>query len=294
LTLAFNAIIAGIAIGSVYGLIAISYTVIFNATQIFNVAQGDLVATGILISYFMLDVAHASQVLTAVAVIGGVTVLCLLEERLIIRRFLRRNDSSLGWFIATLALSLVLESVNSLIFGQRQIIEIPSPFGSGAYRFGGVSITPMSIAAIVSILLVTVLLDLLYQRTRLGVRMRASAEDRDVAALRGVDPRRVSQLAFGVAGLVAGLAAFVVAPIVSSNVSLGLTFALKGFIALAIGGFGSLRGALIGAWALGISEQLFDLYVNPNYEVVAGLALLLIVFAVRPTGLFGERLLRQV
>jgi branched-chain amino acid transport system permease protein len=86
----------------------------------------------------------------------------------------------------------------------------------------------------------------------------------------------------------------VVAPIVSANVGVGLTYGLKGFIALAIGGFGSLRGCVIGGLLLGVAEQMFDLYVNANYEILAALILVLIVLAVRPAGLFGTRAVREV
>jgi len=93
---------------------------------------------------------------------------------------------------------------------------------------------------------------------------------------------------------VAALAGFVIAPIVFSNVTIGLTYGLKGFLALAIGGFGSIRGAVAGALILGIGEQIFDLYVNPLFEQVAGLGLLLIVLLVRPGGLFGSSGARRV
>jgi branched-chain amino acid transport system permease protein len=133
-----------------------------------------------------------------------------------------------------------------------------------------------------------------YKRSWLGNAMRAVAEDRQISALRGVDPNRLSQLAFVAAGLVTAAAAFVVAPIVAANVSVGLTYGLKAFIAMAVGGFGSLRGCVIGGFILGVAEQLFDLYLNSNYEIFAGLVLILFVLAIRPTGLFGLRRVRQV
>jgi branched-chain amino acid transport system permease protein len=122
---------------------------------------------------------------------------------------------------------------------------------------------------------VMVALEVFYKRTWLGTAMRGVAEDREVAALRGIDALQISRLAFAIAGLVTALAAFVVAPIVSADVSVGLTYGLKGFIALAAGGFGSLRGCVIGGLLLGVAEQMFDLYVSSNYEILAGLILVL-------------------
>ena len=124
--------------------------------------------------------------------------------------------------------------------------------------------------------------------------MRASAEDRDAAALRGIDPSIISVTAFALGGFVAAIGAFSVAPIVLSDPTIGLNYTLKGFLALAIGGFGSVKGAVVGGVCLGISEQIWDLYVGGTYEIVAGFILLLIVLTIRPTGIFGGRLARTV
>jgi branched-subunit amino acid ABC-type transport system permease component len=137
-------------------------------------------------------------------------------------------------------------------------------------------------------------IEVFYARTWMGRAMRATAQDRTAAALRGISPDRVGAFAFALGGLVAGVAGFVVAPIVFSNVTIGLSYSLKGFLALAIGGFGSIRGAVAGALVLGVGEQIFDLYVSPLFEQVAGLGLLLIVLALRPNGIFGRYAARRV
>jgi branched-chain amino acid transport system permease protein len=296
MTLFLNAIVAGLAIGSVYGMIALSYTIVFNATHVFNVAQGDIVAVGILLTWLFVDQAHLPQLLSLLLVVLGVVVVCLLEERLVVRRFLSAGHGAagIGVFIATLAFALVLETVNSLVYGSRPLADVPSIAGSSTIRFGSVTITPMLLLAFIALVVITGLLELFYKRSWLGTAMRACAEDREVTALRGINPIRIGQLAFGIAGLVSGIAGFILAPIVTSDITVGLTYGLKGFVALAIGGFGSFRGALLGAWALGICEQLFDLYGKANYEGVVGLALLLVVLAVRPTGLFGQGSVRVV
>jgi branched-subunit amino acid ABC-type transport system permease component len=159
---------------------------------------------------------------------------------------------------------------------------------------GITSFAPKELLAFAVLIVVTVMLEVFYRRTWLGMAMRATAEDRDIAHLRGIRPARISQYAFGIAGVVSALAGFVLGPIVLADVSVGLVYGLKGFIALAIGGFGSFRGALIGAWLLGITEQVFDLYFDPRYEILAALILVLLVLSVRPAGLFGNTAARQV
>jgi branched-chain amino acid transport system permease protein len=289
-----NAVVTGLAIGSVYGLIALGYTLVFNATRVFNLAQGDLVMLGVLISFWVLDIQHWPELAALLLVLVAVPGVSLVEERFVVRPFLSRPSSNIGWFISTLAFSLVVETVVIILYGNRPPEPVPSPLSSHAIRFGSISLSPQLFVAILSIIVVTVLVELFYHRTWLGRAMRASADDREVAALRGISPILISRLAFLLGGVVAAIGGFVIAPVVFANVSIGLSYSLKGFIALAVGGFGSIRGALIGSWALGIAEQLFDLYANPQYEVVAGLVLLMLILAVRPTGIFGGGEVRQV
>jgi branched-chain amino acid transport system permease protein len=292
--LVVNAIATGLAIGSVYGLIAIGYTVVFNATRVFNLAQGDLVMVGVLLSYWALDLEHWPQLAAFGFVLVGVVVVSLFEERVVVRPFLRRPAENIGWFISTLAFSLIVETIATILYGNHPPEPVPSPLSGRAVHLGTVTISPQLLLAIVTLLVVTAAVELFYRGTWLGQAMRATAEDREVAALRGIDPARMSTLAFGIGGLVAAVGGFVIAPVVFSDVSIGLAYGLKGFIALAIGGFGSLRGAVIGAFALGAAEQVFDLYVSPRYEILAALALLMAVLALRPTGLFGETGVRRV
>jgi branched-chain amino acid transport system permease protein len=294
MTLFLTALIAGLAVGSVYGLIALSYTVVFNSTSIFNVAQGDLMMAGVLVAYFCLDRWHLPEIVTLAVILGVVVSLSLLEERVAVRPFVSKPVTGLGWFIATLAFSLVLETVASIIYGQNPVVPIPGALGSGTITVAGVHVATKFILAFVTMIVILVALEVFYKRTWLGTAMRGVAEDREVAALRGIDALRISRLAFVIAGVVTALAAFVVAPIVSADVSVGLTYGLKGFIALAAGGFGSLRGCVIGGLILGVAEQMFDLYVSSNYEILAGLIVVLIVLAVRPTGLFGRTAVREV
>lgn len=294
MSLLLNSIASGLAIGAVYGLVALGYTVVFNATRIFNLAQGDLVMLGVLLSYFLLDVAHWPQLPTLLAVVVGVPLVALFEERVVVRPFLKRPADNIGWFIATLAFSLVVETVVTILYGDNPPMAVPSPVPSTTVRFLGITIAPKLILAFGALVVVAVLLEIFYKRTWLGTAMRATAHDREVAALRGISPAKISALAFLIAGVTGAVAGYVVAPIVFSDVSIGLTYSLQGFVALAIGGFGSIRGALVGAFILGIGEQVWDQYFDPRYEIVAALILLMVVLAVRPTGIFGERNVRTV
>lgn len=281
-----DALVLGVAIGSVYGLVAIGYSIVYAATRVFNLAQGDLLMAGVLLSYFLLAVHAWAGIAAFVVVVAVVAVISLLEERLVVRPALHRSES-VGWFITTLAFSGILRNVVQNLYGNQEARAVPSPLPAAALHLGPVVISPKLVLAFAALLAVTLLVELFYGRTWWGRAMRATAEDREAASLRGIAPHRVSAVAFTIGGIIAGIAGFVIAPIVFSDVNVGLDYALKGFLAIAIGGFGSIRGAVAGAWALGVAEQLTDLHVNAAYEPLVGLALLLAVLAARPTGLFG-------
>lgn len=293
--LVLSALVAGITVGSLYGLIGIGYTVIFSATGVFNLAQGDLVMVAIMSSYFALDVLHWSQWAAFASVIPFVVLVALLEERIVVNPLLRRGErGGIAWFISTLGFSLVLETVVTKLFGTHAIVAIPSPFPINGLDIAGVVFGYRQLFVVGTFLVVVIALELFFGRTWLGRAMRATSEDRDASSLTGISPSNMSMLAFALGGLVAAIAGLVIAPITFSDPSVGLNYTLKGFLALAIGGFGSIRGAIAGGLLLGVCEQLWDLYIGSNFEIVTGLALLLVVLILRPEGLFRTVVARAV
>jgi branched-chain amino acid transport system permease protein len=291
----FVTLLAGLAIGSIYGLVGVGYTIIFNATRVFNLAQGDLVMVGVMGSYFLLDVVRTPTWVAFPAVVVFVAMIAGLEERFIVRPFLgRAGSASFGWFIATLGFSAAIESIVTASFGDHPIVGIPSPVPLSGFRVGSIVLGYRQLLVIGSFLIIIAGLDFFYRTTWTGRAMRATAEDREAAGLRGVNPIAMSRLSFIMAGLAAGVAGFLIAPIVFSNPSVGLNFTLKGFVALAIGGFGSLRGAVLGGLLLGVSEQMFDTYVSAQFEILVALILLTVVLNFKTEGLFPTSSTRNV
>jgi branched-subunit amino acid ABC-type transport system permease component len=291
----FSALVAGLTVGSLYGLIGIGYTVIFNATRVFNLAQGDLAMVAIMASYYALDVLHWNEFFTFITVIPFVVLLAVFEERTVVNPLLRRGErGGIAWFISTLGFSLIIETVVNLMFGDHAIVAIPSPFPVSGFDAGGTIIGYQQLFVVGTFVVVVIALELFYGRTWIGRAMRATAEDRDASSLTGISPSGMSMMAFALGGLVAAIAGLVMAPLTFSDPSVGLGYTLKGFLALAIGGFGSIRGAIAGALLLGVCEQFWDLYVGSNFEIVVGLALLLIVLLTRPEGLFRTTVARAV
>ena len=237
MSLFIDALVAGLTIGSIYGLIGIGYTVIFNSTRVFNLAQGDLVMVGIMTSYFLLDVLKWSQWADALAVPAFVVVVALVEERTAVRVHLKRGGADrFGWFISTLGFSLVLETVVNLAFGSHEVVAIPSPLPIGGFHLGSAIIGYRQLFVIATFALVIFFLEVFYIRTWVGKAMRGTSEDREAASLRGINPIMISRAAFAMGGLTAGVAAFVIAPLTFSDPTVGLNYTLSGFLALAIWG----------------------------------------------------------
>jgi branched-chain amino acid transport system permease protein len=285
---------AGLAVGSIYGLVGIGYTVVYNSTRIFNLAQGDLVMVGVMVSYFLIELHHVPQIVTLILVVAFVALISVVEERVIVRPFLKRGPNVFGWFIATLGLATIIETIVVIQFGNRAVSGIRSPFPDKGFHIGSLVVDYRNLFVFVVFISVIIALEVFQQRTWTGQAMRATAEDREAVSLLGINPAAMSQRAFLIAGVLAGIAGFVIAPITFSDPTIGLNFTLKGFLALAIGGFGSIRGAIAGGLFLGISEQMFDLYGNAKYEIVVALVLVLGVLLARPQGLFRSSSARTV
>lgn len=294
LSILASAVVAGIVSGSLYGMIAVGYLVVYKATRIFNLAQGDLVMVGVLLSYFFLVIERWPIPVAVLGVVVSVVCVSLLEERLVVRPLLKLGHSQISWFIATLAVSLIIETIAADIYGFAPPEPIPSPLLASHISLGVVTISWQYVLAFAGLVVIVVTLEWFYRNTWTGQAMRATAEDREAASLTGIDPDVISRTAFAVAGLIAATAGFIIGPIVFANPTIGLTYSLEGFLALAIGGFGSVRGAIVGALLLGLAEQLWSVYFGAQLDSLAGLVVLVLLLAVRPSGIFGGAVGRQV
>jgi branched-chain amino acid transport system permease protein len=292
-----NAVIHGLALGAVYGLVGLGYTVVYKATRIVNLAQGDLLMVGALLSYWLMALLHWPWFPALLAVIVMLVVLALIEERLIIRPFVGHAEggaSALGWLVSTLAFGLVIETVAVQVWGNKAPTPVPSPISAGSLRIGQVYLPWQSLAPLVVLVVLTLALHEFYRRTQLGRAMRAAADDPELASIRAIDPRRISRAALVIAGVIAALSGFVLGPIVNADPSIGLEYGLTAFVALAVGGFGSIPGTLLGAAVLGVVQDVAMLKVSGEYTDVITLVLLLVVLMIRPNGLLTVSRMRSV
>jgi branched-chain amino acid transport system permease protein len=298
LVLFFQAVVSGLTIGAIYALVAIGYNVVYASTQVFNLAQGILVMLGVMMVYEFREAMGWQTVLAivaAVVVAGGANVAI---ERICVAPMGRvrggtQRHIALPTFVTTLAASIVILDICELVFGT-QTLPFHPYFTARAFNVQGVNISRQQLFMVGAALVIALGFHAFAKYTRWGLGLSAMAQNREGAALRGVPVAGARIVAFALAGIISGLAGIVIAPVTYADTNLGFDYALKGFVAMAIGGFGSTTGALAGGAVLGLSEAMLATYGNDEYRIYASLALLLVIFTLRPRGLLGHQTIRTV
>lgn len=274
---------SALTIGAVYALVATGYNVVFTASGVFNFAHAQLMMLGVFLAYAGLVVLKWPIFFVFLLAGGVVFLVAALEERIAIR-FVRVAEAQL---VTTVGVATLINGAVVRIWG-------PSPlsvpfFGSNQIMtiLNG-RVLPDEITIIVVTVVIVGGLMFLSRRTMIGLAMLAIAENREAAMLRGVNVRRLALGAFAFSGLLAGLLGPILGPQTFAGAGLASAIALYGFVALAIGGFGSLPGGLIGGMVIGFAQQFTSRYMNSNYPDVVVFAILLLVLLLKPTGLFGK------
>ncbi|MCL8207080.1 MAG: branched-chain amino acid ABC transporter permease [Actinomycetia bacterium] len=279
-------VVSGLAMGAIYGLIALGFTLIWNAVGIVNFAQGDLVMLGAYISVGWLDHSlHLPWTVNALLMLAAMAVAGFLLARLVYHPV--RNAAQLAAIVATLGLSLALENGAVLVWGPEPMT-YPGPFGNATVTLGTAKIYDQDLLIIAVLVLLMALQTLMFRRTTWGKAMRATAQDREMARLMGVRTDRVIAVIFAYAAVLAGVAGVLLAPIFYVSSTMGSLAALKAFAASIIGGFGNVVGAVVGGLLLGVVESLGSYFLTPQYIDVISFGLLILFLVARPQGIFGE------
>lgn len=280
---------SGLSSGAIYALVAIGYNVVYIGSGAFNFAQASLMMLGVFIAYWGLStVAWPVAPVIVVAVII-VALSAVTEERVAIRPVRQIQ----GLLVTTVGAAILVTGITEVIWGQ-QALQVPSFFSSNPLTVFGGAVLPGDLILIGLALFFTVGFTLFSRFTMTGLAALAVAEDRESALLRGINARWLQIGAFAVSGALAGLLGPFIGPKTFAYFGLGQTLALVGFVALAIGGFGSITGATIGAFAIGLVQAYTDRYIGGNYENLMVFAILLVVLLIMPKGLFGSRRERVV
>lgn len=281
---------SGVTVGAVYALVALGFTLIYNASDVINFAQGDFVMIGGMGAVFLTAAGLSLPIAALIAIIAAVIV-GLLLHRLAIEP--ARGASPVTLIMITIGASILIKGVAQIIF-DKQFHSLPAFSGSDPIAFGGATILPQSLWVIGGALALFCALYLFLERTLLGKAMLATAANRLAAQLVGVNVRVILALAFGVSAAIGAVAGVLVTPITLTRYDVGTLFALKGFAAAMVGGMGNPLGAVAGGLLIGLLEAFGAGYISSTYkDAVAFVAILLVLF-VMPRGLFGGRAIERV
>jgi len=290
-------VISGLATGSIYALLALAIVLIYRSTDVVNFAQGEM---AMLVTFSMWSLTLASFPPWTVIFIGIALGFALgaFVERTIIRPV--EDKPPLNVVVVTLGLFVFLNSIATWIWAQGELPKVfPTPFGFTSVDVGLARVTTHSIGILVVALIVMVVLYLLFNHTKLGLGMRATAHNPAASRLMGINVGRMLMLGWGLAGAVGAVAGMLVAPITFLFPGFMLAVLLYAFAAAVFGGLDSPPGAIVGGLVVGVAENLFGTYTpgdifGPEMKLPLTLLLLVIVLMFRPQGLFGHVETRRV
>src|SRR5579864_643290 len=286
-------VIAGVAAGGIYASLALALVLIYQAMGLINFAQGEFAMFSAFICFTLLDAVQVPYVLAFIISVVVAFMGAFVIERLVVRPFER--GSPLIILIVTLALFEITNSAAGFIWGY-QPRSFPSPFPARSVNIGGILISIQNASIIAVTLAILGLVYLLFNRTKLGLAMRATALYPEVSQLLGIRTGLMLGLGWGLASAGGAVSGILVAPIVFLEPNMMQSVLIYAFAAAVLGGIDSPLGAVVGGLLLGVMLALIGAYIQALADLRLALSLMLIVvlLLVRPTGLFGQRHARRV
>ena len=281
---------SGLALGSIYGLVALGFTVVFKATEVFNFAQGMLAVCG---AYFAVTAISILQLPFPLAVLFMVTAsaaLGVLIHMTLIQPLSGR--SMLAVIMVTIALALVLRALIEIVYGpQGRTLDTPLP--NGVFRFGELRISQLHLTAALVSWACMAGFGAFFRFTSVGLLMRATADGHEAAVVSGVNVNAMNRLAWAIGSVLAAIGGLFLGQlqIVSTDLE---SIGLLALPAVVIGGMQSIPGAIVGGLLVGVIEQFAASYISPKSTDVVIYGLLLLILLARPWGLFGQRELGRV
>jgi branched-chain amino acid transport system permease protein len=281
-------LVNGLIIGGVYGLIAVGLTTIYGLMDVVNFAHGEFYMLGGMIAFFIMELTGASYFLAlaaAILIVMGIGYFC---EKLLLKRLRdKKTDILVAGALVTIGISIFFQNTGLLVFGSVPRI-IPSPFSTEPLKLGPVLLGRMNLFAAQVTVVVILLCHFFIKKTTMGMAMRATFQDKDVAALVGVHIDRVFSFTFMLGAGLAATAGALLGPIYIIYPNVGESVILKAFVIVIVGGMGNFLGAIFAALILGVIESLGAAYVSAEYRDLIGFVMVLLILLFRPSGLFGR------
>jgi branched-chain amino acid transport system permease protein len=274
----------GIMLGSTYAVVALGLTLVFGILQIPNFAHGHLYMLGAYVTFSFVTYFKFGFWPAVIFSTISLALLGVLVERVAFRPL--RDQPHINSFISAIGILMFLESFVRVAWGP-QGYRIPDPYPE-TVKFLGIIATQQRLIVIAAAVILIVLLNLFIKKTTPGATIEAVAQNREGAMLVGINVNRVSALTFAISSATAALAASLVAPIFMISPGMGALLGMKAFIIVILGGLGSIPGAIAGGYILGLIEALGGGYLSADYKDALAFGALILILAVKPTGLFGR------
>ena len=285
-------VVSGLSIGSIYALMALSMVIIYKTSEVPNFGQGEMAMISTFVAYSMLETAGWPFLF---AFFGALTFAAMLGAFLEFA-FLRRakDPNILGLIIITLGFEMVLYGLASWKWGAEQK-DFPFPVSDfDVIRIGSVVVSYLNVVTFAVTLFVMLALFLFFRYTRVGVAMKATQQNPLAAKINGIRTKRILSLTWGLSSIIGAVAGMLLAPIATLDPNLMLEPLLKGFASAVLGGMTTLVGSVIGAYILGVLENLFGGYVSLEFKSVVAFFVIVLVLCFRPSGLFARHYVRKV
>jgi len=284
-------LLSGLTVGAVYALVALGFTIIYNASGVVNFAQGEFVMIGGMTTVFLFDAGVPLFAAAVVAIIVTMLVGLALEKLAV--EPTRGEASVVTLIIITIGASIFLRGVAQVVF-DKQIHRFPSFSGDEPIVIGGATILPQSLWVIGGAAAIFAGLYFFFSRSLLGKAVLATANNRLAAKLVGINTIFVMAFSFAMSAAIGAIAGVLVTPITLTSYDAGIALALKGFAAAMLGGMGSPLGALVGGLLMGQIEAMTAGYISSEYKDAAAFIVILAVLFVMPRGIFGRRTIDRV
>ncbi len=275
-------LLSGLMVGSIYGLVAVGFCLVYSTTEVVNFAQGEFVMLGgMMAASWLAATGWPLPLVLALSVSATVLVAVLAEA---ITFGFTRKPQVLNLIIITIGLAITIKGAVMMVWGKFPR-DLPAFSGEEPIAIFGARIAPQALWIVGTSLVVMTVIALFMQRSTIGTAMRAAAADTGTAALMGIPVRRLSTLSFGIAAGVGAIAGMVTTPLTLTSYDHGTLIGLKGFCAAIIGGLGNVYGAFFGGLILGVLEALTAGFGGSGYQDAAAFLVLIVILLVRPQGL---------
>ncbi len=284
-------IASGLAMGSIYGLFALGFVLVYRAVGVINFAQGELVTLAAFLGVAAAVNLQMPLLLAYVVVLTAMGLFGYVFERIAYHPL--RGKPLLTVIISTIGISIILKNGARIVWGPVPLA-LPSFFGWQSSNIGGLLVSPQMLFVVGVAGVLFILVHLFLNKTRLGRMMQAVAQDRETARLMGIPADRIIALTFVLNSILAGVAGLLLAPIFLVTTDMGSSILVKAFSASIIGGFGSVPGAIVGGIILGVVEALASVYISSLFKDGVAFLALILVLLLAPGGLFAEKVSERV